>query len=102
MKKYYLKALTGVIFAFLVGCQSTTSNGFFSSANSPQNLQAAVNTAFRSSPELAAVPIHIEVQNRTVLLSGYVKTIRQSDTAGEIAAKVPGVKSVQNGLIVRK
>ncbi len=88
--------------AFLVGCQSTTSNGFFSSGSSPQSLQDAVNTAFQSSPELAAVPIHIEVHNRAVLLSGYVKTIRQSDTAGEIASKVPGVKSVHNGLIVRK
>lgn len=97
MRKYFLGALTGVIFAFLVGCQSTATNGFFSSGNSSQNLQSSVNTAFKASPELAAVPIHIEVQNRTVFLSGYVKTIRQSDTAGEVAARCPALSLYRMG-----
>lgn len=101
MKKYYLTAVTGLFFAFLVGCQST-SNTIFSPRSAPQSLKAAVLTAFMNDAELAAAPIHVEAQNGTVFLSGYVKTIRQSDTAADVAAKVPGVKAVQNGLIVRK
>ncbi|MBA2709570.1 MAG: BON domain-containing protein [Tatlockia sp.] len=102
MNKIYLPALTGLVFTFLVGCQSSPSTNFFSSGNSPQNLRAAVSTAFMNNPDLASVPIQIDVQNGTVLLSGYVKTIRQSDNAAEIASKISGVKYVQNGLIVRK
>ncbi len=102
MSKNYLSALTGLVFVFLVGCQSTTSTNFLSSRNSPQNLTDAVHTAFMNTPELAEVPIQIQVQKGTVFLSGYVKTIRQSDTAAEIASRIPGVKFVQNGLIVRK
>ena len=42
------------------------------------------------------------VEGTLVYLSGYVKAIRQSDTAGEIAGQVPGVEFVQNEIIVRK
>jgi hyperosmotically inducible protein len=98
MKKYYRNGLIGLCFAFLVGCQSINSNVGLSG----YNLTDAVNSAFMNHPELAPLAIHIETQKGTVFLSGYVKTIRQSDTALEIAGKVPGVRTVQNGLIVRK
>jgi len=102
MKKYYRSGLIAVILAFLLGCQSTTTSNFFNPVLARQNLSESVNSAFMSSPELANVPIHIETQKGTVFLSGYVKTIRQSDTAAEIASRVPGVRTVHNGLIVRK
>lgn len=109
MKKKYLGALAGVCLAMLVGCQTLTNHGVFSSghslfspSHSDQTITASVNNAFMNNPDLASVPIHVETQKGVVFLSGYVKTIRQSDTAGYVATKVPGVQSVQNGLIVRK
>ena len=115
MKKIYLSSLVAVFIGFLAGCQSNPptpadplnkppkpARELFSFGHSNQNLAAAVHSAFMSTPELSAVPIHIETQRGTVFLSGYVKTIRQSDMAGELASRVPGAKSVHNGLIVRK
>src|SRR5437867_1327635 len=91
MKNNYLSVLMAVLFSLLLGCQSTTGQNLFGLSPSNQNLNEAVHTAFLNNPELAAVPIHIETQKGTVVLSGYVKTIRQSDTAFDIASKTPGV-----------
>lgn len=102
MKNYYLKGLMGLLFVLLVGCQSMTNESFFRVGPSDATITASVNSAFASHQELSAQRIHVETQKGTVVLSGYVKTIRQSDTAGDIAGKIAGVKSVQNELIVRK
>ncbi|CDZ77534.1 periplasmic protein [Legionella massiliensis] len=103
MRKNCLTAVAGLCLALLAGCQTLSSpSEIFSPGHADQNLSASVHNAFMNNPELSAVPIHVETQKGVVVLSGYVKTIRQSDTAGYIASKVPGVKSVQNGLIVRK
>ncbi|KTD31863.1 MULTISPECIES: BON domain-containing protein [Legionella] len=102
MKKYCLTGLIGFCFAVLVGCQSLTHENFFRMGPSDETITTSVNSAFASHPDLSTQRIHIETHKGTVILSGYVKTIRQSDTAGDIAGKVAGVKSVQNELIVRK
>jgi hyperosmotically inducible periplasmic protein len=102
MKKYLIGLIT-IFFAFLVGCQSTpTTANFFSLGQSDKTLKTTVLETFMNNPELASAPIHVETQKGTVFLSGYVKTIRQSDVAAEVAGRVAGVKTVQNGLIVRK
>ncbi len=102
MRKYYLTGVISICFAILVSCQTVTNQKFFSLGHSDATITAAVNAAFASHPDLAAVPIHVDTHKGTVILSGYVKTIRQSDTAGDVAGKVAGVRAVQNGLIVRK
>ncbi|ADG25599.1 periplasmic, osmotically inducible protein Y [Legionella pneumophila 2300/99 Alcoy] len=45
--------------------------------------------------------IHVESNQNVVILSGYVKKIRQSDIAEQIARQVQGVQSVENRIIVR-
>lgn len=90
--------------ALLVGCQTlaTETERVFGSGNSDKSLTTAVNWALVNNSDLATLKIHVETQNGTVILSGYVKTIRQSDTAAQVASQVKGVKTVQNGLVVRK
>lgn len=102
MKKYYVGALISICFALLASCQTFSNDRFFSLGTSDVALTSSVNNALLSNPDLSTVRVHVETQKGTVFLSGYVKTIRQSDTAGDVARKVPGVKSVQNELIVRK
>ncbi|CEG60217.1 BON domain-containing protein [Legionella micdadei] len=102
MKKYYLNGLIGFCLAILVGCQSLTHENFFRVGPSDETITTSVQSAFSNNPDLSAQRIHVETHKGTVVLSGYVKTIRQSDTAGDIAGKISGVKSVQNELIVRK
>lgn len=69
---------------------------------SDESLKNSVLETFMQHPELTSLPIQVETKKGTVYLSGYVKTIRQSDTAGDVALKVPGVRALHNGLIVRK
>jgi osmotically-inducible protein OsmY len=70
--------------------------------HSDTSLNNAVSSALMSNALLAGLPIRVETDHANVRLSGYVKTIRQSDVAGDISSKVNGVKFVENNLIVRK
>ncbi len=102
MKNFYQHSLLATVFFLLIGCQTTSTPVFFSSHSSDEALTASVSETLRMNNELANIPVQVEAHKGRVALSGYVKTIRQSDTAGDIAAKVPGVKEVENNLIVRK
>ncbi|WP_028387939.1 BON domain-containing protein [Legionella fairfieldensis] len=102
MRKSYLFSLIIIGVALLAGCQKASNMNFFNSFSSDQALTSSVNSALINSEELSNLRIQVETQKGVVFLNGYVKTIRQSDTAGNLAANVPGVKGVQNGLIVRK
>ena len=70
--------------------------------NSDASITDSVRGTLANNNQLVGIPIEVQSTNGIVELSGYVKTIRQSDTALELATKVPGVKGVQNNLIVRK
>lgn len=101
MKKYYIYFF--ILSAFLLpGCQTAGNNFFINPIMSDATITTEVNNAFAGHPLLAGVPVNIQTQQKRVILSGYVKTIRQSDVAAEVASKIPGVKIVENNLIVRK
>lgn len=109
MKKYFkgaTSALLSIMLAALTGCQSLPGSpglgSFINPSPTSNNITSSVQAAFDNEPVLRGIPIKIEARNETVRLSGYVKTIRQSDMAAFIASKVNGVKVVDNNLIVRK
>ena len=97
MKKLYLAGL----FSLLVGCGSVSESNFLG-FNERLSLTDAVSIAFMNNEQLVGLPIQIETAHGKVRLTGYVKTIKQSDVAGDVASKVKGVKAVENYLIVRK
>lgn len=74
----------------------------FPSKPTDQSITQEVKRQFAASELLEPFKLRVETKDGTVYLSGYVKTIRQSDTAGEIAGQVPGVQFVQNEIVVRK
>ncbi len=99
------KILASLFFTVLLaGCQTMSGPGFIggSQQNTDMSITAAIQAGFDSNPQLAGVPVKIETTNGNVQLSGYVKTIRQSDMAADLASKANGVKFVENNLIVRK
>jgi hyperosmotically inducible periplasmic protein len=51
---------------------------------------------------LKSMKVHVKTHQGVVLLSGFVETEAQIKQAGEIAASVEGVKSVENSLLVKK
>ncbi|KTC66609.1 osmotically inducible protein Y- like protein [Legionella adelaidensis] len=103
MVKLLGKVIAIASILFIASCQSPNQiEPFFAAPVTDNSVVVAVNDAIHSDKHLANLPIQVQVANGVVVLSGYVKTIRQSDTAAEIASKVKGVQSVQNNLIVRK
>lgn len=109
MQKYLLNTFIASFLLLLVGCQSNPgkpatlfNSPFNGPAFAPQvNLTQSVQEALMRHDELAVAPIRVETRQNIVVLSGYVKKIRQSDTAEQIARQVPGVQSVENRIIVR-
>lgn len=114
MQKHLLNACIVILVLFVVGCQSNPMGGGttlfsspFGNSNNPgfapqMSLAQSVQEAFMRNDQLSVAPIHIQTRQNVVILSGYVKKIRQSDTAEQIARQVPGVESVENHLIVRQ
>ncbi|MFJ1267158.1 BON domain-containing protein [Legionella lytica] len=110
MRNCMFKVLVAGVFGLLVGCQSNPgkpaslfgapfANPSFAPAQG--DLTQSVQEALMRNDELAVAPIRVETRQSVVILSGYVKKIRQSDTAELIARQVPGVHSVENRIIVR-
>jgi hypothetical protein len=64
-------------------------------------------TAHRVRSALAGAPVykypnvHTEVYNGVVQLSGFAETREQKQTAGDIAARVPGVRQLVNDITIQ-
>ncbi len=106
MQRKILNVLAAGILLSLAGCQSTPVNTMFSPFSSPATTSAtlaqSVEDALRQSEDPVVAQVHVETNQNIVTLRGYVKKIRQSDIAEQIARKVPGVQRVDNNLIVRQ
>ncbi|MBA2649023.1 MAG: BON domain-containing protein [Legionella sp.] len=108
MRKYVLNSLAAALFAtVLIGCQKTPSiqstDGVFHpfSNSTSQSLAQSVQDALSKNEEPQIAQVHVETNEKTVILSGYVKKIRQSDTAEQITHQIPGVAAVKNNIIVK-
>lgn len=113
MHKYLLTALISLGIIALAGCQNTSSPSVFGSnpfsssfapysSSSGMTLAQSVQDALMRSGDPVMSQVHVETNQNVVILSGYVKKIRQSDMAEQIARQVPGVQNVQNRMIVRQ
>lgn len=106
MQKYLLKMMVAGLVLLLVGCQTNNgTNTVFNPFPLPQSnvsLAQSVQDALILSDDPVIAQVHVATNQNVVILTGYVKKIRQSDVAEQIARKVPGVQNVQNNLIVRQ
>ena len=102
MRKFYQIMIVAICFAFTVGCQKTTNQSIFQLPSSDAKITTNVLETMLTTEGLSNLNVHVTTLDGVVTLSGYVKTIRQSDMSEDVARKTPGVKSVQNNIIVRK
>ena len=65
------------------------------------SITAKVKTGVLAEPGLHELQITVETYKDVVQLSGFVDTPQARDRAGAIAAKVEGVRSVRNNLVVK-
>ncbi len=66
------------------------------------SITAQVKSQLVADPQLSALDISVETFKDQVQLSGFVDSAAAKQQAGEVAAGVPGVKSVRNNLIVKQ
>ena len=84
------------------GCQYVPEVSWLQSKPSDAMITKEVLNVLNQDPELTNIQFHVETSEGIVYLSGYVKTIRESDEALRISSQVSGVKRVENNIIVRK
>ena len=64
-------------------------------------ITTSVKARFIDSKQVDAAAISVETLNGTVMLSGFAKSTNEKTVAGDIAAKVSGVRTVKNEIAIR-
>jgi osmotically-inducible protein OsmY len=65
------------------------------------SITTKVKAAILNEPGLKTLQIGVETYKNVVQLSGFVDNPQSKTRAGEVAASIPGVKSVRNDLTVK-
>jgi hyperosmotically inducible protein len=82
---------------YYVGKDDRSADGIAQDAS----ITADVKARLIAEPGIRSLSINVDTYNGNVSLKGEVKSAAQRDTAGNIARKVKGVKSVRNDLTVK-
>jgi hyperosmotically inducible periplasmic protein len=107
-QKYWISTLAAGMLLALTACQNnggktsllSTSPTF--PAYSHMSLAQSVQEALGRSEDPVIAQISVQNRQNMVILTGYVKKIRQSDLAEQIAGQIAGPQQVENHIIVRQ
>lgn len=98
-------ALVAVMIAFAgiysAGCSVATGQRTAGDVVDDSTITTRVKTRFAESKDVAATRISVETLKGVVQLSGFAISESERTQAAQIAAAVPGVKQVQNGIVVK-
>jgi osmotically-inducible protein OsmY len=88
-------------FLTLSGCAVTRGQETVGAYVDDTAITTQVKGRFADNKDVDASSIRVETLNGTVMLSGFAKNPTEKATAETLAAKVSGVKSVKNQIVVR-
>ncbi len=88
------------IYLGTAACSTTTTSNGTSAYINNSALTAKVKTALFNAHGLSSRHISVNSNNGAVALSGSVPSYAQSSLAQQTAAKVNGVSSVENNLVI--
>lgn len=104
--RFMLNIILSLSLIAIVGCQSFNSvpGALISRDNSTsdQAITTSIKSALFDSGAYTDASIQVITESQVVTLSGFVKTIRQYDSAVQLASEMSGVKGVRNHLVIRK
>ena len=100
MKICFKLAVHLILLLSLSACQTNFGSSFISD-NSDSAVTQRVQQALYMNDDPVIANLHAESIQGTVVLTGFVKKIKQSDDAEASARNIPGVKEVKNNIIVR-
>ena len=94
-------ALTVLVMITASGCAVTRGQESTGAYIDDAAITTSVKARFVDNAAVDASSIMVETLNGTVMLSGFAKNSEEKSTAGDIAMKVKGVKTVKNEIAVR-
>ncbi len=94
-------AMTALALLTASGCAVTRGQETVGAYIDDTAITTAVKSRFVENKDVDASSISVETLNGTVMLSGFAKNSTEKSTAGTLAWKVNGVKSVKNEIAVR-
>lgn len=102
MKNLLVAAMVAVMAAGLgTGCSVTSGQSTTGEYVDDATITARVKSRFAEDKTVAATRIQVETLKGVVQLSGFAVSEAEKQQAARIAASVPGVKQVQNAVVVR-
>ena len=107
MQKYLMNAAVAGVMLLLAGCQTATGPTFFGRGSTfapyktNMTIAQAVKEGLMRSEDPVIAQVNVEQYQNSVVLTGYVRKIRQSDVAEKIAGQIAGPQNVRNNIIVR-
>lgn len=87
--------------ALSAGCASTATQASLGETVDDSVITTKVKAAFVEDKTVSALQISVETFKGTVQLSGFANSLGEVAKAGELAAKVKGVKSVKNDIALK-
>jgi osmotically-inducible protein OsmY len=100
MNKFKL-IISFLLIILVAGCAGGTTHESTGEYLDDSVLTTKVNTSILGDSRLKLLQINVETFKGVVQLSGFVDSAAAAARAVELARKVPGVKSVNNSLIVK-
>ena len=97
----FAATITAVALLAATGCAVTRGQETVGAYVDDTAITTSVKARFIDNKDVDASSIRVETLNGTVMLSGFAKNTNEKTTAGDIAMKVKGVKTVKNEIAVR-
>jgi hyperosmotically inducible periplasmic protein len=101
MKSLVVAAMVAVMSALGAGCAVTSGQSTVGEYVDDATITTRVNSRFAEDKNVSAMRIQVETLKGVVQLSGFATSENEKQRAAQIAASVPGVKQVQNAIVVR-
>ncbi len=83
------------------GCAVTSGQSSVGEFVDDATVTTRVKTRFAQDQQVSAMRIGVETLNGSVQLTGFATSQTEKDKAATIARAVPGVRNVQNNIVVR-
>ena len=101
MKNLLVAAMIAVMAVFAAGCAVSSGQSSTGEYVDDATITTRVKSRFAEDKTVAATRISVETLKGVVQLSGFAVSEAEKQRAAQIAASVPGVKQVQNAVVVR-
>ena len=95
-------ALSGLLAFSAVGCAVMRDQSTVGEYVDDATITTRVKAKFAEDPTVSAMAIKVETLKGVVQLSGFAKNATEKENAAAFARKVPGVRSVDNNIEIRR